>query len=145
MRTIILKISIVSLLLSLMGAGCDKEEDISQSILNGKWILVGFGDDSTNEFIPEPESEPQSSYLVFEDGELVAFSVTNKTYDISYKVEGKIIKVIDKGGRTKVGGDTEWGLKFLIAISDIYKFNINSELILYYEGQKFMKLKKEIK
>ena len=55
------------------------------------------------------------------------------------------IRDSNKGGRTKVGGDTEWGHKFLITIIDIYEFDINDKLILYYEDQKFMKFKKEIK
>ncbi len=128
----------------IMGSGCEKE-DVSQSVLNGKWILIGFGDDSTNEFTSESDSEPKSSYVVFDNGEMVAYSVTNKTYDVSYKVEGEVIKITNKGGRTKLGGDTEWGLKFLMAINDIYNFKINNELMLFYENQKFMKLKKETK
>lgn len=149
MKTKKINLTVIFLLLlplgiALFGAGCEKE-DVSQSVLNGKWILIGFGDDSTNEFIIEPESEPKSSYVVFDNGEMVAYSVTNMTYDVSYEVEGEMIHITNKGGRTKVGGDTEWGLKFLIAINDIYNFKINSKLMLYYENQKFMKLKKETK
>ena len=144
MKTISLKISMLFLLLLTMGAACEKE-DISQSVLDGKWILIGFGDDSTNEFTPEPDSEPKSSYAVFDDGEIIAYSVTNTTYDVSYEAEGEMINITNKGGRTKVGGDTEWGLKFLMAINDIYKFRINGELMLFYKDQKFMKFKKETK
>lgn len=128
----------------LLGAGCEKEDDI-RSVLNGKWILIGFGDDSTNEFTSEPDSEPKSSYVIFDNGKMVAYSVTNKTYGVSYKVEGEMIDITNKGGRTKVGGDTDWGLKFLIAINDIYNFNINSELMLFYEDQKFMKFRRDTK
>jgi hypothetical protein len=56
-----------------------------------------------------------------------------------------MINITNKGGRTKVGGDTEWGLKFLMAINDIYNFKINSELMLFYEDQQFMKFEKETK
>ena len=129
---------------ALLGAGCEKDE-MSESVLNGKWILLGFGNDSTGKFTPEPDSEPKSSYVVFNNGELVAYSVTNKTYDVSYEVEGEMINITDKGGRTKLGGDTEWGLKFLMAINDVYNFQINSELKLFYEDQNYMKLKKEPK
>jgi hypothetical protein len=127
-----------------MGAGCEKDVTTLKTG-KGEWTLIGFGDDSTGEFTSEPESEPKSSYVIINKGEMVAYSVTNRTYDISYEVKRERINVTNKGGRTKVGGDTEWGLKFLMAINDIYKFNINSELILYYEDQKFMKLKKETK
>lgn len=142
MKPKILKLSLFCLVFALMGASCQDDEE-SLSTLNGKWILLGFGDDSTNEFIFEPETEPQSSYIIFENGKLEAFSVSNKTYDVSYKLNGELLNITNIGGITKVGGDTEWGLKFLTSIKDIHKFNMNGELILYYETQRFMKLKKE--
>ncbi|HDR52802.1 MAG TPA: hypothetical protein ENN90_14485 [Mariniphaga anaerophila] len=89
MKSKILKLCIIILSFSLMGAGCEKD-DVSHSILNGKWILLGFGDNSTGEFISEPESEPKSSYVVFDNGELNAYSVTNKTYEISYNIESSL-------------------------------------------------------
>ena len=70
MKTTTLKISFIFLFLGLMGAGCEKEEDVYQSTLNGKWILLGFGDDATNEFSPEPESESKSSYMIFDNGKM---------------------------------------------------------------------------
>lgn len=146
MKTTFFKISAFILLLALMGAGCEKEENISQSILNGKWILVGFEDDSSGEFIFEPESEPISSYVTFDNGKLDAFSVTNRTLDMRYLIEKENTLSITPGIMTLVGGDTEWGQKFLLCINDIYKFDRNNnDLILYYEGQKFMKFKKETK
>ncbi|HRV88403.1 MAG: hypothetical protein KA780_08110 [Prolixibacteraceae bacterium] len=33
---------LLPLSIALFGAGCEKE-DVSQSVLNGKWILLGFG------------------------------------------------------------------------------------------------------
>lgn len=150
MKAIILKTSFIFLFplvvgISLMGTGCEKE-DVSQSVLDGKWILTGFGDDSSNKFIPEPESEPQSSYVVFNNGELVAHSVTNRTFDIKYLIKEGNKLSITPGIMTLVGSDTEWGQKFLSLISTIYEFERNGdELKLYYEDQKFMKLKKETK
>lgn len=146
MKTTIFKISAFILLFTLMGAGCENEEDISQSILNGKWILVGFGNDSTDEFIFEPESEPKSSYVTFDNGNLDAFSVTNRTFNMKYLIEKDNTLSITPGIMTLVGSDTEWGQKFLLSINDIYKFDRNNnDLILYYEGQRFMKFQKETK
>ena len=136
---------LLPLCVALLGAGCD-DDDVPQSVLNGKWILLGFGNDSTGEYTSEPDSEPKSSYVIFDNGKLVAYSVTNETYDIYYNVNGNVIDITDKGGRTKIGGDTEWGQQFLNLIIKIYEFEIKEdELKLYYEDQNYMKLKKETK
>ncbi len=126
-----------------MAFSCE-ENDISQTLIDGEWILVGFGNDSTNEFISEPESEPQSSYVIFDNGKLDAFSVTNRTFDMGYTIkQGSSLSIIP-GIVTLVGGDTEWGQKFLSLIGQIFKFELNGdEINLYYENQKFMKLNKE--
>ncbi len=146
MKTTILKISVFFLLFGLMGAGCVKDEDSSNTILDGEWTLIGSGDDSTGEYESEPTSEPQSSYVVFDNGSLNAFSVTNKTYDVTYIINENRIRITDKGGRTKVGGDTEWGLAFLLSISDIIKFSlIEDSLTAYYTETKYLKFKKETK
>ncbi|MCK3685841.1 hypothetical protein [Maribellus sp. YY47] len=129
-----------------LGAGCEKE-DVSQSVLNGKWILIGFGDDSTNEFTSEPNSEPKSSYVIFDNGRMVAYSVSNMVEDAKYVVdeERKII-FSTHGMKTLIGGDTEWGQQFLSLIIKIYEFEVKEdELKLYYESQKYMKLKKDTK
>ncbi len=145
MKTKILKLSAIVLLFSLMGAGCE-EEEVSQSVLDGKWILTGLGDDSTNEYIAEPESEPKSSYLVFDSGEMVVYSVTNRTFDTKYIIKEGNKLSITPGTMTLIGSDTEWGQKFLSLISTIYEFERNGdELKLYYDNQKFMNLKKETK
>jgi hypothetical protein len=41
MKTNILKLNLIVLFISLMGAGCEKN-DMLQSGLEGKWILSGF-------------------------------------------------------------------------------------------------------
>jgi hypothetical protein len=147
MKTTILKISFIFLLFSLMGAGCKKDEDVSQSVLDGKWILTGFGDDSTNEFTPEPDSEPKSSYVVFDNGEMVAYSVTNRTFDMEYLIEeGNMLSITNPGIVSLVGSDTEWGQQFLSLIGKIFEFELNEDMLkLYYQDQKFMKFKKETK
>lgn len=129
----------------LLGAGCD-DDDISQSVLNGKWILIGFGDDSTNEFASEPDSEPESSYLLFNDGEMVAYSVTNRTFDMKYFIEEGNKLSVTSGKMTLIGGDTEWGQQFLTLLGKTFGFELTEDVLrLYYEDQKFMKLEKEIK
>jgi hypothetical protein len=145
MKTTILKISMFLLLFSLMGAGCEKE-DVSQSVLDGKWVLLGFGDDNTNKFMPEPDSEPKSSYVVFDNGEMVAYSVTNRTLDVKYLIKREDKLSVIPGKVTLVGSDTDWGQQFLTLIGEIFKFDLNEDTLkLYYEDQKFMKLKKETK
>ena len=145
MKTKILKLSVIILLLSLMGAGCVKE-DVSQFILEGKWILIGFGDDSTNEFTPEPASEPKSSYVVFDNGNLVAYSVTNRSFDMKYLIKGENKLSIETGKVTLAGGDTEWGQRFLTLIGEIFEYDIHEDVLKLYHGdQKFMKFKKETK
>ena len=129
----------------LLGAGCD-DDDISQSVLNGKWILIGFGDNSTNEFASEPDSEPKSSYLLFNDGEMVAYSVTNRTFDMKYSIEEGNKLSVTSGKMTLIGGDTEWGQQFLTLLGKTFGFELTEDVLrLYYEDQKFMKLEKEIK
>ena len=146
MKTTTLKISFIFLFLGLMGAGCEKEEDVYQSTLNGKWILLGFGDDATNEFSPEPESESKSSYMIFDNGKMVAHSVTNRTFGMKYSIKAGNKLSITSGTMTLVGSDTEWGQKFLSLISTLYKFERNDDkLKLYYDNRKFMKLEKEAK
>jgi len=151
MKTKKLNLTVFFLLLlplgiALFGAGCEKEE-VSQSVLNGKWILMGFGDDSTNEFTSEPDSEPKSSYVVFDNGEMVAHSVTNVVENMKYILtEGDRVLFTTTGMVTLIGGDTEWGQQFLTRISKVYEFEFKEDtLILYYEDHKFMKLKKETK
>lgn len=146
MKTISLKFNILFLLFSLMGAGCEKD-DVSQSVLDGKWILIGFGDGSTDVFRPEPDSEPKSSYVVFDNGEMVAHSVSNVVENMQYSlIEENKILFTTTGMETLIGGDTEWGLRFLTRISKVYEFEFKEDtLILYYEDQKFMKFKKETK
>jgi len=130
---------------ALLGAGCEKDE-MSESVLNGKWILLGFGNDSTGEFTPEPESEPKSSYVVFDNGELVAYSVTNRSFDMKYLIKGENKLSVEPGKLTLVGGDTAWGQRFLTLIGEIFEFGIHEDVLkLYYENQKFMKFKKETK
>ena len=125
-----------------MAASC-RDNDTYHTSLNGKWTLVGFGDDSTGSFISEPHSEPMSCSILFDNGKLDAFSVTNRTFDVTYIVKDETIIYINSGIITLVGGDTEWGQKFLLALKSIYKFNnMSNDLILYYDNQKFMKLKK---
>jgi hypothetical protein len=142
MKTLFYIISSIFLFLILFGAGC-MGNDTYQTSLNGKWTLTGFGDDSTGNFISEPQSEPRSSYIIFDNGKLDAFSVTNRTFNVSYTVKDETKISINPGIITLVGGDTEWGQKFLLSLNGIYKFNkIDNDLILYYDNQKFMKLKK---
>ncbi|WP_372950856.1 hypothetical protein [Mariniphaga sp.] len=131
---------------ALLGAGCEKDK-MSKSILNGKWILLGFGNDSTGEFTSEPDSEPKSSYVVFDNGELVAHSVSNRTFDMEYVLkEGNKIIITNQGIVTLVGSDTEWGQHFLYVIGNIFEFELSESMLkLYYQDQKFMKLKKETK
>lgn len=145
MKTVIFKYISALLLLGLMGWGCEKE-GISQSELNGKWILLGFGDDSTNDFISEPESEPKSSYVVFDNGKMDAFSVSNRTIDMGYLIkEGSKLSIIS-GKLTLVGGDTDWGQKFLTLIDKSIYYELNDSILdLYYENHKFMKFKKATK
>ena len=146
MRAAILKISAFLLLFSLIEAGCEKE-DVPQSVLDGKWILIGFGDDSTNEFTSEPDSEPKSSYVVFDNGEMVAHSISNVVENMKYILEDENkILFTTEGMKTLIGGDTEWGQQFLTRIGKIHEFEFKEDtLILYYEDQKFMKFEKETK
>ncbi len=134
--------SIALLLLFIIGGGCEKN-NISQKLLDGKWILLGFGNDSTNSYIPEPSTEPNSSYIIFDNGKMDAFSVSNRTFDMKYELKRGMKISITPGIITLVGGDTEWGQKFLYTIKNVYKYDIdNSELSLYYENQKYMRFKK---
>jgi hypothetical protein len=146
MKSTILKISAISLLMFVIIAGCERDkvkDEIPKTLIEGKWILVGYGDDSTNEFTAEPESEPISSYLIIDTDMIKAFSYRNEN-ELYYNVEGEIVKVTSIGGPTKMGSDTDWGWNFLITIDDVFKYSINNdELILYFEAHKFMKLKKD--
>ena len=128
------------------GAGCEKDE-ASQSGLNGKWILLGFGNDSTGEYTSEPDSEPKSSYVIFDNGQMVAHSVSNVIENVKYVVDKEHeITFSTHGMRTLIGGDTDWGKQFLNLIIKIDKFQIEkNELKLYYENQNYMKFEKEIK
>ena len=130
---------------ALLGAGCEKDE-MSESVLNGKWILLGFGNDSTGKFTPEPDSEPKSSYVVFDNGNLVAYSVTNRSFDMKYLIKGENKLSIETGKVTLAGGDTEWGQRFLTLIGEIFEYDIHEDVLKLYHGdQKFMKFKKETK
>jgi hypothetical protein len=130
----------------LLGTGC-RQDDVSQSVLNGKWTLLGLGNDSTGEYTLEPDSEPKSSYVIFDNGLMIAYSVSNVVENVKYVLyeEHKIV-FSTYGMETLIGGDTEWGQQFLNLIIKIYEFEIKEdELKLYYEDQSYMKLKKEIK
>lgn len=84
--------------------------------------------------------------MVFDNGELVAYSVTNRSFDMKYLIKGENKLSIEPGKVTLVGGDTEWGQRFLTLIGEIFEFDIHEDVLkLYYENQKFMKLKKETK
>ncbi len=149
MKSKILKLSTMVLLFTFISAGCQKD-NVPQAPLDGKWILIGFGDDSTNELISEPESEPKSSYVIFDKGEMVSFSVSNTIENMKYILKrGNKISFTTHGMETLVGGDTEWGQNFLTLIIKIFEFERNEDILkLYYGDQKFMefmKFNKEIK
>lgn len=141
LKLLAIPLLILPLFVVLLGNGCKKDE-VSQSILNGKWMLLGFGDDSTGEFISEPISEPKSSYVIFDNGAMVAHSVTNVVENMKYFLnEDYKIEFSTHGMETLIGGDTEWGQQFLNSIIKIYEFEKSEdELKLYFENQKFMKL-----
>jgi hypothetical protein len=146
LKLLTLFLLILPLCVVLLGAGCEKD-DVPQSVLNGKWVLLGFGNDSTGEYTSEPDSEPKPSYVIFDNGLMIAHSVSNAVENVKYVFdeEHKIV-FSTRGMKTLIGGDTEWGQQFLNLIIKIYEFEIKEdELKLYYEDQNYMKLKKEIK
>lgn len=144
MRQKILKLSTVFLFLFLIGISCQKDEDL-HTVLNGKWIFIGYGKDSSNEFEAEPDDEPKNSYVIFNNGEMKPYSSRNTGNNMTYEIIGQNQLVIS-GGLMTMANDTEWGIRFLTFF--LYEKTITfsmdrNELFLYKSDTEFMKFKKE--
>jgi hypothetical protein len=71
MKTFILKFSVAFLLLALMGAGCEKEEDNFDSAgIVGKWQLLRFPENCVGFLDEMIEIAPDSIIKIYIDGEL---------------------------------------------------------------------------
>lgn len=142
MKRYFFQICTLIVLCCYINTGCQKEQN-TDNLLNGKWIFLGYGNNSTSEFEPEPYGESKSSCVIFNNGEAVAYSSINH-HIMTYELDGDD-QIIISGGLISYAMDTEWGNRFLRAFEDTMSFSIHNDELLFVGSDEFMKLRKELK